>query len=243
MKRLPVYILAGGRSSRFGSDKARAVVRGQPLIAHVAMMLEPVAVNITVVADYAGKYDDLGFRTIADRQPGLGPLAGLDTALHDLPIGNDWLLLCSCDALVIRRDWLSRLVNAITDDGDAVAFQADRRQPMPALYARTAASAVAQQMKRDQRSMQALLNQLRVTNLPLPDDWPKQWQANQPSDLIAFLADQYAITDSVDRLGANQSVTPVHRPTLQVAFESGPRSRGRRPRRTGGKDGAGPRRA
>lgn len=191
MKRLPVYILAGGRSSRFGSDKARAILHGQPLLRHVATMLEPIATDLTVVADRAGKYADLGFRTIADRQPGLGPLGGLDTALVDLPSGSDWLVLCSCDALVIRSAWLARLVEAIADRCDAVAFKSDRWQPMPALYARAAAPAVARQIERDQRSMQALLNRLRMADLPLPDDWPQLCQANTPDDLAGFRSDPH----------------------------------------------------
>jgi len=188
MRRLPVYILAGGRSRRFGSDKARALFQGRPLLSHVAAMLEPVAASITVVADRMGKYDDLGFRTIADRRPDLGPLGGLDTAIADLPADRDWLLLCSCDALVIRTAWLARLTNAIADDREAVAFRSERWQPMPALYARAAAPIVSRQIEQDQRSMQALLNRLCVSDLPLPDDWPKHWQANTLRDLRNFHA-------------------------------------------------------
>jgi len=183
MTELPVYILAGGRSSRFGSDKARATLHGRPLLSHVATMLEPVASHITVVADRIDKYDDLGFRTIADRKPGVGPLGGLHAALGDLPADGDWLLLCSCDALVIRSAWLRQLTNAITDDRDAVAFRGHRWQPMPALYAHWAAPRVSQQIERDQRSMQALLHRLNAASVPIPEDWPEHWQANRPADL------------------------------------------------------------
>jgi len=191
MTRLPVYILAGGRSSRFGSDKARALFQGRPLLSHVAAMLEPVAASITVVADRMGKYDDLGFRTITDRRPDLGPLGGLDTAIADLPAGSDWMLLCSCDALVIRTAWLTRLIGAITDDRDAVAFRGDRWQPMPALYARPVATTVLQQIEGDHRSMQSLLDRLNVASLPMPDDWPERWQANTPAALREFNAEFY----------------------------------------------------
>ena len=81
MTRLPIYILAGGRSSRFGSDKARAVLDGEPLIKRVARMAMPIAESTTIVADRTGKYDDLGLRSIADDPPHLGPLGGLAAAL------------------------------------------------------------------------------------------------------------------------------------------------------------------
>ena len=98
---MPVYILAGGRSSRFGSDKARALLDGEPLVARLARQIEPVARRVTVVAEAADTYADLGLRTIADRRPGLGPLAGLEAALLDAtnpPKSTaDWLILLSCD--------------------------------------------------------------------------------------------------------------------------------------------------
>lgn len=186
MKRLPVYLLAGGQSRRFGSDKARAMLHGQPLLRHVAAMLEPVATSLTVVADVAGKYQDLGFRTIADRQPGLGPLAGLDTALHDLPAGSDWLLLCCGDAAVIRRHWLDRLLEACAGESDAVAFGDGHWQPMPGLYARSAAPVVAQGLAGGRRSMKNLLDALQSVRLPLPLDWPEHWQVNTRQELDRF---------------------------------------------------------
>jgi len=190
MTQLPAYILAGGQSRRFGSDKARAIFHSQPLLRHVAAMLQPVASSITVVADRDGKYDDLGFRTRADREPGLGPLGGLDTALADLPTEHDWLLLCSCDALVIQPHWLTRLIASIDAGHDAVAFRGDRWQPMPALYARTAGPVIAHWLQRDERSMQTLLDHLHTVELPLPDDWPTRWQANTPRDLTDLDADR-----------------------------------------------------
>lgn len=181
--KLPVYILAGGRSSRFGSDKARAMVRGRSLLEHVAAMLDPMASQITVVADRIGKYDDLGYRTIADAKPHLGPVAGLGRALEDLGGERRWLLLCSCDALVIRAAWLRTLVESMSDECDAVAYRGDRWQPMPGLYRSTALPRVIAQLDQDRRSMQSLLQSLCTAALPLPEDWPEHWQANTPADV------------------------------------------------------------
>src|SRR4051794_14706591 len=80
MNTFPAYILAGGQSQRFGSDKARAPLDGKPLIVHVAESLKPIASSVTVVAKDFGEYDDLGLVSIGDLQPGLGPMGGLLTA-------------------------------------------------------------------------------------------------------------------------------------------------------------------
>jgi len=187
MKRVPVYILAGGRSSRFGSDKARAIFNDQPLLCRIAALLEPIASEITVVADRADKYADLGFRTIADRRPGLGPMTGLDTALHDLPDASLWLMLCPCDAILLRRPWLDQLLNAaapgIAAGHDAVAFKDQHWQPMPALYHTRARATVAKHLADNDRSMQSLLDRLSSHAMSLPADWAAHWQANTPDEL------------------------------------------------------------
>lgn len=70
-------VLAGGRSSRFGSDKAEARWRDRPLIAHVLAALRP-RVDAVVVCGRAFA----GETALADRpEPGLGPLGGLAAAL------------------------------------------------------------------------------------------------------------------------------------------------------------------
>lgn len=184
MTRVPLYILAGGRSSRFGSDKARAMLDGEPLICRVVRLAEPVASEVTVVADRSDKYSDLGLRTIADRRGGQGPLGGLQTALMDLPKDEDWLLLCSCDAVVVEPHWLEQLFLARTERTDAVAFrEAGRWQPMPGLYRRSALPQIERQLGENRRSLQQLLTQLRTAALPQPPDWPERWQVNTPEDL------------------------------------------------------------
>ena len=54
MEKVPVYILAGGRSSRFGHDKAMARLAGVPLLSRVGTLAAPFASRITVVAEHAG---------------------------------------------------------------------------------------------------------------------------------------------------------------------------------------------
>jgi len=159
------------------------LLHGEPLIQRVAGRVRPIAAAVTVVADRAEKYADLGLRTIRDLQPGLGPLAGLQTALTDLPPGERWLPLCACDTVVLRPAWLTDLLAARDDRHEAVAFRGRRWQPMPGLYATDALPTVSHLLQTDRRSMQRLLDQLRVAGCALPADWPERWQVNTPDDL------------------------------------------------------------
>lgn len=182
MTRPPVYILAGGHSSRFGSDKARALFQDQPLISRVARELRPFAASVTVVADQPDKYQDLDLTTIADTLPGRGPVGGLATALQRTPQPG-WALVCCCDALVIRSDWIVKLLEARRSDRSTIAFRGDRWQPFPALYHTSALQTVEHQLHAERLRMQSLLAALNATALPLPGDWPEIWQANTPDQL------------------------------------------------------------
>ena len=70
------FVLAGGRSRRFGTDKARACINGQPLVQRIADHLLPEAKGVCVVADRADKYADLGLATLADPFPPGAPSTG-----------------------------------------------------------------------------------------------------------------------------------------------------------------------
>ncbi|WP_174273975.1 molybdenum cofactor guanylyltransferase [Sphingomonas bacterium] len=87
-------ILAGGRSTRFGSDKALAPLEGRPLILWVAEALAAQCDEILICGRELA-----GYRCVKDRPgPDLGPLGGLAAALHDgRARGFDQVLSAPCD--------------------------------------------------------------------------------------------------------------------------------------------------
>src|SRR5688572_6343729 len=77
-------VLAGGRSSRFGRDKALLELNGEPLLARAVRILAGVVDEVIVLgpadrADHAS-----GARVIPDERPGDGPLPALVTALREM---------------------------------------------------------------------------------------------------------------------------------------------------------------
>lgn len=105
MKTLGV-VLAGGQSSRFGRDKAEALLGGLPLMEHARIALAPFADHCAV----AGR-DWPGLLRIDDApQPGLGPLGGLCGALHFAAAhGFDQVISCGCDTPGLTADHIRAL--------------------------------------------------------------------------------------------------------------------------------------
>lgn len=166
------YILAGGKSRRFGSDKARHPVDGEPMILRVRQAFDSLVDRTFAVAATADAYADLGVNTIADLIPDAGPLGGLLTALthHDRQLAQDragtpttspWVLVSSCDLANPDRLNLNPLMDAATTDIQvAVYHNGEFFEPFPGFYRCDLRPHIAELVRRADRSMQHLLRTL-----------------------------------------------------------------------------------
>ncbi|MEM6749842.1 MAG: molybdenum cofactor guanylyltransferase [Planctomycetota bacterium] len=192
--RPPHYILAGGRSRRFGQDKARADYHGRTLLQAVAQGFAGCVQDTWAVAGEEGDYDDLGVCTIADRHPGLGPLAGLETALthRGANHGEGWALVSSCDLTDPSSRWLTPLFDTLSQaqpDSWAIVYRADDRwDPFPGLFHTRGMSAVRRALSEPPRSMQKLLAGEGVLPAPCPPGATRVPQANTPEQLAGAQA-------------------------------------------------------
>lgn len=113
MNRVLGAVLAGGASSRFGSDKAAALLDGRMLLDHARAALAGVVAEVVVVGRPGG---------VADLpRPGLGPLGGIAGALdHAGRQGFASVLTIGCD----MPDVPAALVAALLERAPACCRQA-----------------------------------------------------------------------------------------------------------------------
>lgn len=140
-------VLAGGRSVRFGGEKAVAQLGGKPLLAWAAERLqtvcENVAVNVRPATEAEAVAAALGLPTLYDK-PGdaLGPLAGVKVGLiWAEKIGAQTLAVSPCDAPRLPDNLYRRLLEE-AQGGAAMAETSDGRQPLCSLWPVTALPAV-----------------------------------------------------------------------------------------------------
>ena len=139
-------IVAGGLSTRFGSDKASASLRGRPLLQWVRDALAPVVDEIVIVTA-AGQalppmHPAVPARVVEDREPERGPLGGLATgfAVAASPV----CFAASCDAPLLQTRVADRILGALGDH-DAVLPEVDGfAQPLAAAYRRDPCLAAAE---------------------------------------------------------------------------------------------------
>lgn len=118
-------VLAGGRSRRFGSEKAMAMADGRPLLAHAVDRLAAQGLKVAVnapsgsgAAAWAAAHD---YRLISDdpAHPA-GPLAGLSAGLlWARTLGAEYLATTPCDTPDLPADLEARLASALTPDAGA----------------------------------------------------------------------------------------------------------------------------
>lgn len=181
-------VLAGGRSSRFGSEKARATVDGEALILRVARALAPRCARVVAIAAHEGAYADLGLATFGDLRPGMGPLGGVATALARAAPGG-WVLVASCDLLEIPDAALGALLEGRRPCAGAVAFREGRRwEPFPAVYAADRAAEALARLDAGEASLQRFLDACDAVGLPMPAAMPVQ--ANTREAFERWLAER-----------------------------------------------------
>ena len=184
-------ILAGGRSSRMGAEKALLALGGRPLIAHVAGRLRPQVDALFVNANgEAGRFAWLGCPVVADEADidVAGPLAGLRAAFaFAASHGFARLATAPCDAPFLPLDLVARLDAAMTaSSAPAAAAQgASGLEPTFALWSLTAEREIATEIARGEASPRGVLERLGADRVAFAADNDPFANLNRPEDLAA----------------------------------------------------------
>ena len=102
------YVLAGGRSSRMGRDKALLELAGKPLIEHAVTKLRRVCAEVHILAGAEGEHAGLARYAplVHDLHPGCGPISGIEAALTHTT--HDWNLILAVDVPFLPTALLDR---------------------------------------------------------------------------------------------------------------------------------------
>jgi molybdopterin-guanine dinucleotide biosynthesis protein A len=101
-----ICILAGGASSRMGSDKALLDWGGQPLLAH-ALETARLAAARVVISGSTARYSAFGAPCIEDDHPGRGPLEGIVSVFRKTHAPR--VLFLACDMPFVTSGFMTWL--------------------------------------------------------------------------------------------------------------------------------------
>ncbi|MDQ0113546.1 molybdenum cofactor guanylyltransferase [Paenibacillus harenae] len=167
-------ILAGGQSSRMGTDKALLQINGQPLLYRLASQLAALGMKVTVAAgspererEYRAALAELAPQTSFefDRYPGCGPLSGLHAGLATIDKG--WVFVVACDMPSISQPLLEKMSTLLPSPGERATVVHAPGQPMHAFYEASLHTQVEGALQRgDYRFMRLLEEQQKIEVSP-----------------------------------------------------------------------------
>ena len=188
MSKPAALVIAGGASSRFGGDKALALLRGRTLLAWSLDTLDGVCGEIAVSARPGEVWtlaESLGRRTLADdpAHPA-GPLAGLAAGLvWAKGLGRSTLVSLPVDTPLIGVEAIRRLLDAAAGSPAAYAMTPTGPFPLCAAWSVGLAAPLAARLDAgDHPSVQGWLQEIGAAAVEFADDAPFR-NVNTQADL------------------------------------------------------------
>jgi len=130
MNDVEAFILAGGASSRMGTDKSQLLIDRQTFTERISETLLKLTDSVTLVGR---QLDTSVLPSVPDVYPKWGALGGLHAALTSCK--RDWAIVAACDLPFVSADLFLSLASLRLDHEAVVPIQPDGRpQPLAALY-------------------------------------------------------------------------------------------------------------
>ncbi|NJL87436.1 MAG: molybdenum cofactor guanylyltransferase [Leptolyngbyaceae cyanobacterium SM1_1_3] len=222
MSTLSAIVLAGGNSTRMGTDKALLEINGQPLLQRIYQVAQRVADPVYVVAPWSDRYRTVlpaTCRLIAETafdsddeqtfpQISHGPMVGFVQGLRQ--VQTDWVLLLACDLpnleAEVLQGWAERLPQV---SSEAIALLPQHPQgwePLCGYYRRRCLASLESFLHKSGRSFQRWLSYQTVApikdykrhllfNCNTPEDLRQTIENDQPEDLRQTIEnDQFGLT-------------------------------------------------
>jgi molybdopterin-guanine dinucleotide biosynthesis protein A len=156
-------LLAGGGSTRMGTDKAMLAIDGRPMIQRIHDRLRPWFSRVLVSSNNAA-HGFLGATIVPDQAAGQGPLMGIVSALTNSP--DELCFVTACDIPEIDIDLVRMMVRA-AHDCDAVVPHSGRPEPLFAVYRKSALPVFRQMLASGRRRMTDVLDRCKVKYVPV----------------------------------------------------------------------------
>ncbi|GAB5417698.1 MAG: molybdenum cofactor guanylyltransferase [Crocinitomicaceae bacterium] len=177
-------ILAGGRSSRMGEDKALLQIDGKPMIQHVSDVLRELCDEV-IIASSNEKHAQYGDLMVKDSAKDIGPLAGIQAGL--LAAKNERSFVLSCDTPFVTKEILEALAEHFEGEQITLPSSQGRLQPLIAIYGKEVLTTIASNLERNEHSLMQLQKicsakvihfdeseSKAFENINTPSEW-KQW--------------------------------------------------------------------
>jgi len=128
-------VLAGGKSSRMGHNKALIEFQGKRLIEATVDCLKTLFPEVLIIANDPPLYSYLGVKVVPDLIPDSGSLGGIYTGLSTA--SHPTCFFVACDMPFLNADLITLLIREAEDWDVVIPRVRGELQPLHAIYAKS----------------------------------------------------------------------------------------------------------
>ena len=217
-------VLTGGKSSRMGRPKALLPFDGEPLIVHIVRHLKRVFAETVVVAAPEQELPLLPVALVRDQVAYQGPVSGIYRGLKAAT--KEVCFVTSCDAPFLDLALISHLLSEISDCDVVVPFWQERFQPLHAVYRRSVAPLLHEQLERGELRPIFLYDKVRTRKVhedeirTLDPEGMSFLNMNSPADYDSALQlwrKKHSLSVSVELFGVARMLAKTQFVSLDLA--------------------------
>ncbi|MDY0405746.1 molybdenum cofactor guanylyltransferase [Virgibacillus sp. 179-BFC.A HS] len=144
-------ILAGGQSSRMGTNKALLKINGKSVVSIIAEEMAACTDKQIISANDETYFTFLQLPIIQDRYIGEGPLAGMEATMHQTEA--DLFFFAACDMPFINHRIYQHLLRQLGDNEAIVPVYKSRLHPLAGVYRKNVLPKIQERLHTKQRKV------------------------------------------------------------------------------------------
>jgi len=187
LKGVTGVVLAGGKSTRYGTNKAFAEIQGIRLVERTIRVMGSVFERLLIVTNTPDEFAYLDLPMVEDLIKGFGPLGGIYTGLE--AIDDEAGFFVACDMPFLRENFLRHMVS-LRGDHDAVVPRVRWMvEPLHALYAKKCLPAIRESIHSREYQILKFFQKIKVRYVEeeeirrVDPDLKSFFNINRPEDL------------------------------------------------------------
>ncbi len=163
MTDLTTVIMAGGKSSRMGTDKSFIPLLGKPMIEHVLDAVAGLSQKQILITNKPADYAYLDLPLYGDIYPDNGPLGGFHSALYHA--ATPYILIVACDMPWLNRSLLEYMIS-IRETADIIVPRWEKYpEPLHAIYSQNCLDPITDNLESGLLKLTAFFGKVTVNYL------------------------------------------------------------------------------
>ena len=157
---ITVAIMAGGKSSRMGTDKSFVLFNGRSLIEVVIEAVAGLGAETLLITNKPDEYAQFNLPMVSDVYPDHGSLGGIFTAVH--AASHPHALIVACDMPWLNRSLLEYMVG-LRETADIIVPRWEKYpEPLHAIYSKACLEPIEAKLKAQQLKITGFFGQVDV---------------------------------------------------------------------------------